>query len=275
MNSPLFVPSSTNDDSVKNASKSLLMTNHGWGKTTTCKHYQNEYGRGLILSGESGLKSLSDVKIDYIHFSSYNGEHDPASGVYSFKGIMDMINTPAFKQLGYTWICVDSLTELGDQVLAAMEEKHKNNKNRFDVWTDYARCLIGACKWVRDLPMHVLVTCLAGEETDENGNTVYWPLIPSSKTPRKIPGIFDYVFCGVRKEKVDQQGKAIIDPATGRPIVERFVISDEFRGWPGKTRDPYRRIAPVEKQDNIVMLLKRIDMSEQEYEQYLSKTSEQ
>ncbi len=49
MSVPLFVPQPTNDDTVTGASKTLLMTHHGWGKTTTCAYYQQAYGRGLIV----------------------------------------------------------------------------------------------------------------------------------------------------------------------------------------------------------------------------------
>lgn len=266
MSVPLFVPQSTNDDTVTGASKTLLMTHHGWGKTTTCAYYQQAYGRGLILSGESGLKSLMNVKIDYLHFSSWNGEHDPARGVYSFKGIMAMVDTQEFKNMGYAWICVDSLTELGDQILEAMEDKHDGNKNKFDKWVEFSRLIIGACKWIRDLPMHVLITCLAGEETDENGNITYWPLIPTAKTPKKIPGLFDYVFCGVRRAATNN-GQPVLDEH-GQPVINRFVVTDEYRGWCGKARDPHRRLKAVETEDNIVRLLQRIDMPEQEYQEF-------
>ena len=90
--------------------KTLVMGHHGWGKTHQCRYYQKEYGAGLILSGESGLKSLEDTDIEYVDFSSWDGEHDPEKGIYSFRGIIRMMNTPEFKKSGYQWLAVDSLT---------------------------------------------------------------------------------------------------------------------------------------------------------------------
>ena len=48
--------------------KVLLYSHHGYGKTYQCRHYEKRYGKGLIISGESGLKSIEDVSIDYAPF---------------------------------------------------------------------------------------------------------------------------------------------------------------------------------------------------------------
>ena len=47
--------------------------------------------------------------------------------------------------------------------------------------------------------------------------------------------------------------------------MERYVITDEVRGWHGKVRDEKRRLKPVEKTGNIIDLLKRLDMDDKEY----------
>ena len=64
--------------------KTLLYAHHGWGKTTQMKHFQEAYGKGLILSGESGLSSIRSAKIDYLPFTSWNGEHNPVKNLYAF-----------------------------------------------------------------------------------------------------------------------------------------------------------------------------------------------
>ena len=35
--------------------KTLIYGHHGYGKTFQCRFYADEYGKGLIISGESGL----------------------------------------------------------------------------------------------------------------------------------------------------------------------------------------------------------------------------
>ena len=134
--------------------KVLLYAHHGYGKTYQCRNFENRYGKGLILSGESGLKSVEDVNIDYIPFSSWDKENDPEKGVYSFKGIISIIKSKDFADAGYKWICIDSLTELSEQLVAHLEKEHEHSANGFQMWGDYNRIMLGALKWIRDLPLH-------------------------------------------------------------------------------------------------------------------------
>lgn len=246
-----FVTQSTSALQKDGPSKVLLMAHHGYGKTYQCRHYADRYGRGLILSGESGLKSVEDVEIDYLPFSSWDGEHDPDNGIYSFVGITKMIATKDFREAGFKWIAIDSLTEMADRCLTEIEAdaKKKGQTNGFQVWSDYNRSMIGALKWVRDLPMHVYVTCLAKEETDANDVTHYWPMVQGKSVAKQVPALFDHVFCGVKTTEKASDGK---------PKVSRYIITDEVSGWHGKTRDPRNTLQPYEKCDDVTSLLARI-----------------
>ena len=117
--------------------------------------------QGLILSGEAGLKSIEDVDIDYLPFSSWDGRivktkddrlnqvpADPENGDYSFRSIMQMMQSEEFKKQGYNWIAVDSLTELSERLLEYLEYKHQDNKNGFEKWGDYGRLMLGSLKWI-------------------------------------------------------------------------------------------------------------------------------
>ena len=57
-------PLKTNDVSVKGSSKVLVYAHHGAGKTTQAANYHDRYGKGLVISGESGLSSIADKEID-------------------------------------------------------------------------------------------------------------------------------------------------------------------------------------------------------------------
>ena len=61
-----ITPLKTNDISVVGASKTLVYGMHGSGKTTQCANYAKRFGKGLILSGESGLSSIADIACDYL-----------------------------------------------------------------------------------------------------------------------------------------------------------------------------------------------------------------
>lgn len=185
--------------------KVLLYAHHGFGKTYQCRFYQARYGKGLILSGESGLKSLEDVEIDYLPFSSWDGAHDEEKGIYSFRGIVRMLQSDAFKKAGYKWICIDSLTEMSERLIEHLEREHSGATNGFAMWGDYNRLMMGALKWIRDLPLHVYITCLAKEEKTPNDSIEYWPLVKGQAVAKHIPALFDHVFCGVRRTETDDK----------------------------------------------------------------------
>lgn len=251
-----FATLSTADIQANAPTKVLLVSHHGFGKTWQCRNYQKRFGKGLILSGEAGLKSIEDVDIDYLPFSSWDGKHDPEAGIFSFRGIVKMLHTDDFRDAGYKWIAIDSLTELSERLLEHLEREHKDAGNGFAMWGDYNRLMMGSLKWIRDLPMHVYVTCLAKEEKDANDVTHYWPLVKGSGVSKHVPAIFDHVLCGVRSTERDD---------TGTPRVRRHIITDEVSGWHGKVRDPLGRIKPQERVDDITELLVRMSMSEEEF----------
>jgi hypothetical protein len=253
---------SSTKDVVTSKRKVLLYANAGYGKTTQMKYFQEAYGPGLILSGESGLSSIRSADIDFITFDSWSGESDPDKGMYSLKDIWAFIRSPEFAKHNYQWIGVDSLTELSDlsfqhaeqeQILLA--ERVKKKVDSFAVWGSHAAQLIGACKAVRDLPLHVIMTALTKETTDENGATTYWPMVAGRQAQVHLPGIFDAVFAGVRRTVDEGQER----------VVERFLVTDEVRGYIAKVRDEHRRLKPVERSSNVVELLARLDMNEKEW----------
>lgn len=260
----MFKPMNTSDENIL-LRKVLMYAHHGWGKTSQAANYQKTLGKGFIISGESGLSSIRSAGIDYLPFSSFDGRHDPANNVYSFKGICEMMTTKEFKDAGYQWIMVDSLTELSDLALAHVEAQHKGEKNGFKVWGDYASLLIGACKWVRDLPYHVVVTALAKEESNDNGEIEYWPMVKGSAVQKQLPGIFDCVLCGVRTTSVEPSGAVRI---------RRLIVTDEYKGWHGKVRDEKRRLKSVEDVADITELFAKMDASDEEFNQKYAKASQ-
>jgi hypothetical protein len=258
----MLQPLNTSDGSA-DYRKLLVYAHHGWGKTTQMKNYQKRYGPGFIISGESGLSSVKSAKIDYLPFTSWNGETDPSKNKYSFRDIVKWIASDDFKKRNYKWLGWDSLTEAADLCFAhcKVELEKKGSKNGFDLWSDYAAQLIGACKWVRDLPMHVVVTALAKENQNENGDPEFWPMVAGKQVQTQLPGIFDAVFCGVRKTTGDEKSGLRI---------ERFIVTDEVRGWHGKVRDENRRLRNVERASDVTELFARMDMDDEEYAKWVA-----
>jgi hypothetical protein len=269
----MFEPMNTSDHTTSYR-KTLLYGHHGWGKTTQFIHYQKQFGEGFILSGESGLSSIRDAGIDYLPFTSWASPSDASKNTYSFVDIFKWMMTDDFKSKGYKWVGVDSLTELSDMSMrhanqVAEDDAKKSGKavNGFQIFSDHAKNLIGACKAIRDMNMHVLVTALAKEGQDDAGNTEYWPMVAGKQSQQQLPGIFDNVFCGVR-HTTDTH-------SAGEGKVIRYVVTEEYNGWKGKVRDERRRLKPVEQTGNIVSLFVKMDMDDDEYNARIKQGSEQ
>ena len=110
--------------------------------------------------------------------------------------------------------------------------------------------MIGACKIVRDLPCHVIITALAKESQNDEGENEYWPMVAGRQVQTQLPGIFDCVLCGVRATSGNKQDGI---------KVERYIVTDEVRGWHGKVRDEHQVLKSVEHESNITKLFKRMD----------------
>ena len=249
-------PFKTNDSSVTEASKVLLYGHQGAGKTTAIGDYYKAYGSGLVLSGESGLSSISDLPIDYLPFSSFDR---PVTNGYSFRDLSEYVKSSEFKAKEYKWIALDSATELSQRCFADTQKEFADGDLR--VWGAYERKITAALKWIRDLDMNVLITCLAAEEADDNGVTQYWPMLVQKKVQKLTPALYDHVFCLVRNTTEEN----------GRLKVSRHLITDQVHGWNGKSRDAHRRLQPIEDTSNVTSLLKKVYMTEDEVKSSQSK----
>lgn len=258
----MFKPHKTTDEGLRKATKTLLYAPHGYGKTTTCRYYRENFGKGFILSGEAGLLSLSTDDIDYLPFSSWDGPHDPSRDTYSFRGLCNLVNSKEFNEQGYAWIAVDSLTEASDLLMKELEVKYKDVKNTYAMWGEFARSIISSLKWLRDRPMHVLVTALAKDEEDEEGRPTYWPYIHGRAAAKVVPAIFDNVLAGVRETTTDKDSNV---------RVHRYLVADQVHGYHGKIRDPRRRIPPIIHTSNVAeVVLAATQYDDKQFELWLS-----
>ena len=103
----------TNDMSVAGVTNTLVVGEWGTGKTTQALNYQNTFGKGLILSGESGLQSLMKSDIDYIPFHEAEG--------YGYFKHMTFDETPGSRDVVLYDVLPNSLPRVGGIITSVVQ----------------------------------------------------------------------------------------------------------------------------------------------------------
>lgn len=147
----------------------------GAGKTRLCA---TTGGTPIILSAEGGLLSLADYNIDVI----------------SIKSMADLFEAYTFLRSDekYNWVCLDSISEIAEVVLA--EEKKKTNDPR-KAYGELQTIMMSLMRDFRDLPKNIYFSAKQERVKDEmTGGLVHGPSAPGTKIGPAMPYIFDEVF---------------------------------------------------------------------------------
>lgn len=255
-------PFKTSDVTALNLN--ILLYGHGGaGKTTAIGKFADTFGKGLIISGEGGLSSISDKDIDFIPFYSFDHPVDKAQypDGYSFKEIMSFIRSPEFREAGYNWLAVDSITELSRRAFNEANAENPDKNNNFKPYQIYSQKIDPLIGDLRDLPIHTIVTALAAEEQDDNGKTHFWPMLHQKSKQKKYIGDFDLVCALVTKTETQK-----VQGGKDKMALRRYMLCDQVHGWHGKNRDPHGRIRPVEDGTDVPELVKRMMMTKEQFE---------
>ena len=163
--------------------KVVVYGQSGSGKTRLCSTAPNP----IILSAESGLLSLRNYQLPYIEINNYDTlvEVVEASLSGNELGGVSMNN--------FDTLCLDSLSEIGETVLADLKKKHRDPRKAYG---DVQEEMLSLIRAYRDLPgKNVYFT--SKEEDVKDGKTGfirYRPMMPGAKLPNQIPYFFDEVF---------------------------------------------------------------------------------
>jgi hypothetical protein len=170
--------STTDKESAQHGIKVLVYGRAGTGKTTLCGTAPTP----VIISAEAGLLSLRSKKIPVLVVSTMQDVWDAFT----------WCQTKA-KAAGIQTICLDSISEIGEKVLA-VQKKKKNDPRQ--AYGDMATEMIDLVKSFRDLAgFHVVVTAKEITKTDPitNVNRAE-PTAPGQQVGPALPYLFDEVF---------------------------------------------------------------------------------
>lgn len=172
--------------------KALIYGQSGAGKTTLARTLKEPT---LIISAESGLLSLGSTNIDYIDLNLDN-EGQPIAKELRYNRLIEIYKFLQTNeaQAKYKNVFLDSLSELGDNVLDTMKQKHVNSKDGFKVWGDFGETMINVIRAFRDLQHYnVFMSCLEELDKDEMSKRFYGPQMPGKIAKEFLVPAFDLV----------------------------------------------------------------------------------
>ena len=169
---------STKDAHV-NGVKILCYGSSGAGKTRLCA---TTGGKTVILSAEAGLLSLREHDIPFIQIQGI----DDIYQAYDY-----LANDPEGQT--FSWICLDSISEIGEVVLSAGKKSAKDPRAAYGDLQEKMGDLLRA---FRDLPgRNVYFSAKQDRIKDEaTGIMLYGPSMPGQKLGLQLPYFFDEVF---------------------------------------------------------------------------------
>lgn len=185
--------------------KALVHGRSGVGKTVLCATAPAP----MIISAESGLLSLKKGNLERL-FGVGNAHICYDVPVAKVQNVEDLSQV-------YTWchahawsngirtICLDSISEIMEQVLSNAKKQTKDPRQAYGELIDKGQMLVRS---FRDLPgLNVCVLAKQeGNKDDLTGVTKYGPSVPGSKLGPSLPYFFDEVFhLGVNKDTAGRE----------------------------------------------------------------------
>lgn len=180
------------DEITSNRLKILVVGESGAGKTRLASTLKEPT---LVISAEAGLLSIKGSGMDVIDIS----QDDSGQVISEPKRIQRLQEVYKFlltKQARdkYSWIFIDSLTEISDNLLSYLNEKYPDKKDTMKMFGDNAKIMKKIIKDYRDLPHYnCVMTCLITQSQNEDGQIVKQPMV-TGKLKDNLTAFFDEVF---------------------------------------------------------------------------------
>lgn len=168
--------------------KLLVYGESGAGKTSLIRNLPNP----IILSAEGGLLSIQDTNLPFITIISMDDLKE------AYQWLTEDKEGQRFQS-----VALDSISEIGEVVLAAELKKSKDGRAAYGEMNQQMMAIIRA---FRDLPRHVYMTAKVEKTQDEMGRLLYQPSMPGKTLTMQLPYLFDEVLA-LRMER-DAEGKA-------------------------------------------------------------------
>ena len=198
--------STTDKEASDGGIKVLVYGESGAGKTVLCATAPAP----IILSAESGLLSLKKFKIPVIKITTLADMDEAYKWIVSGKqGAAD-----------FQTICLDSITEMGEVVLA---NALANVKDPRQAYGELIERITKRIKQFRDLAGKNVYMAAKMEKTKDelSGLTLFGPSMPGQKMGPAMPYLFDEVFALRILQTADKQKyRALITQPDGQYVAK-------------------------------------------------------
>ena len=186
--------------------KMLVYGQAGAGKTSLIPTLPSP----IVLSAEGGLLSIAGASVPFVEVQ----DMDTLKEAYAW--LKESAEAKPYKS-----VCLDSISEVAEVVLAAELRKNKDGRAAYGEMNSTMAELIRA---FRDLPgRQVYMSAKLEKSQDETGRMLYNPSMPGKSLTQQLPYFFDFVF-PLRVER-DAEGKT-----------QRALMTDSDGLWLAKSR---------------------------------------
>lgn len=200
--------------------------------------------RVLTVSAESGLLCVNEL----VRSGSVEGFE--VHSLSEFKEVLQFCGTQEFRDAGFKWIFIDSLTEIAARCVEELQKKYPSKADGFKMWGEYSQTMTDIIKSFRDMPeVNVVFTCLVSVDKDDIGRRHLVPDISGSGLKTRLPSYFDEVFFMDRQQMVT--GGTAEAPVTENVLV--FNTSEPI----GMAKDRSGKLRPQEY-PNLLMCRNKI-----------------
>lgn len=195
----------TSQLAVAHGAKVLTYSEAGAGKTILCATAP----KPIILSAESGLLSLSPANIARVYGANrpdiaYDIPVLEINSIQQLDEAFMLFSNPAHRMREHcSTICLDSLSEMAERMIASLKNTHKDPRQAYGELIDR---MLEKVRNFRDLPgYNVYMSAKMEYAKDEaSGAMKFTASMPGSKLGPQLPYLFDEVF---RLGRGEAQGK--------------------------------------------------------------------
>ncbi|MDR1039440.1 MAG: ATP-binding protein [Deltaproteobacteria bacterium] len=195
----------------------LVIGRAGIGKTSLLRTIP-ESEEVFTISAEAGLLCVRDM------VESGRVQGAEVTGTADVIECLDNLRFNPKWRDRYTWVFIDSLTEISSVCYEEMKARYPDRRDSFNMWDAYAGIMNRIIKSFRDLkPYNVVFTCLAAMEFDDGKKPIVSPDVQLKSLKQRLTSFFDEVFYMTDV------------PAEGGEM-RRMFITQPFLAFPGKDR---------------------------------------